>query len=44
MVFGKVIRGMDVVDAISAVKTVTRGSYRDVPAETVEIDSVRVLK
>jgi peptidyl-prolyl cis-trans isomerase B (cyclophilin B) len=44
VVFGKVIRGMDVVDAISAVKTVTRGSYRDVPAETVEIDSVRVLK
>ena len=44
VVFGKVIRGMDVVDAISAVKTVTRGSYRDVPAEAVEIDSVRVLK
>jgi peptidyl-prolyl cis-trans isomerase B (cyclophilin B) len=44
VVFGKVIRGMDVVDAISAVKTVTRGSYRDVPAETVEIHSVRVLK
>jgi peptidyl-prolyl cis-trans isomerase B (cyclophilin B) len=44
VVFGKVIRGMDVVDAISAVKTVTRGSYRDVPAETVEIASVRVLK
>jgi peptidyl-prolyl cis-trans isomerase B (cyclophilin B) len=44
VVFGKVIRGMDVVDAISAVKTVTRGSYRDVPAEAVKIDSVRVLK
>ena len=44
VVFGKVIRGMDVVDAISAVKTVTRGSYRDVPAEAIEIHSTRVLK
>ena len=44
VVFGKVITGMDVVDAISAVKTVTRGSYRDVPAETIEIISARVLK
>ena len=43
VVFGKVITGMDVVDAISAVKTVTRGSYRDVPAETIEIRSARVL-
>ena len=44
VVFGKVITGMDVVDAISAVKTVTRGNYRDVPAETIEIRSARVLK
>lgn len=44
VVFGKVISGMDVVDAISAVKTVTRGNYRDVPAETIEIISARVLK
>ena len=43
VVFGKVITGMDVVDAISAVKTVTRGSYRDVPSETIEIHSARVL-
>ena len=43
-VFGKVIAGMDVVDTISAVKTVTRGRFRDVPAETIEIRSVRVLK
>jgi cyclophilin family peptidyl-prolyl cis-trans isomerase len=43
-VFGKIVNGMDVVDAISAVKTVTRGSYRDVPAETIEIISARVLK
>ena len=44
VVFGKVITGMDVVDAISAVKTVTRGGFRDVPADTIEIRSVRVLK
>jgi peptidyl-prolyl cis-trans isomerase B (cyclophilin B) len=44
VVFGKVISGMDVIDAISAVKTVTRGNYRDVPAETIEIRSARVLK
>jgi cyclophilin family peptidyl-prolyl cis-trans isomerase len=44
VVFGKVTAGMDVIDAISSVKTVTSGSYRDVPAETIEIISARVLK
>jgi peptidyl-prolyl cis-trans isomerase B (cyclophilin B) len=44
VVFGKVIAGMDVVDAISSVKTVTRGMYRDVPAETIEIRRAVVLK
>ncbi len=44
VVFGKVISGLDVVDAISAAKTVTRGRFRDVPAETIEIISARVLK
>jgi len=44
VVFGKVIAGMDVIDAISAVKTVTRGRFRDVPAETIEIISASVLK
>jgi peptidyl-prolyl cis-trans isomerase B (cyclophilin B) len=44
VVFGKVTSGLDVVDAISAVKTVTRGGYRDIPAETIEIRSARVLK
>ena len=44
VVFGKVTAGMDVVDAISAVKTVTRGNSRDVPSETIEIRSARVLK
>ncbi len=44
VVFGKVIAGMDVVDAISSLKTVRRGRYDDVPAETVEIRSAGVLK
>ena len=35
--FGRVIEGMDVVDAISAVKTTKRGGFRDVPAEPVVI-------
>ena len=43
VVFGKVITGMDVVDAISASKTVTRGGYRDVPAKTIQINSAKVL-
>jgi len=44
VVFGKIITGMDVVDTISAVKTVTSGRFRDVPAETIEIRSARMLK
>jgi cyclophilin family peptidyl-prolyl cis-trans isomerase len=44
VVFGKVIAGVDVIDTISASKTVTRGRFRDVPAETIEIISARVLK
>ena len=42
--FGKVIEGMDIVDAISAVKTTTRGPFRDVPAEPVVIKSARRLE
>ena len=40
-VFGKVIKGMDVVDAIANVKTSTRGGSRDVPRETITIISIR---
>jgi len=36
-VFGQVVGGMEVVDSISKVKTVTRGRFRDVPAEPVVI-------
>mgnify|MGYP001122504155 CR=1 FL=1 len=41
--FGKVVDGMKTVDAISAVKTKSRGGLRDVPAEPVVIKSARRL-
>ncbi len=43
-VFGKVIEGMDIVDKIARVKTTAKGMYRDVPAETVTIKSVELVK
>ena len=43
-VFGKIVAGMDVVDAISSAKTVMRGMYRDVPDEIIEIRGTVVLK
>lgn len=42
-VFGKVVNGMDTVDAIAAVKTTRKGPYDDVPAEPVEILSAKVM-
>jgi len=39
-VFGRVVKGMDVVKAIKAVKTTTSGMHRDVPATPVIIKSV----
>lgn len=42
-VFGKVIEGMDVVDAIAAVKTTTRNGYDDVPVEPVIIKSATII-
>ena len=44
-VFGKVVEGMDVVDAIAAVKTTTRMDLRmqNVPAEPVVIKSAKVV-
>lgn len=41
-VFGEVTDGMDVVDAIAAVKTGNRGGHQDVPVETVVITEVLV--
>jgi peptidyl-prolyl cis-trans isomerase A (cyclophilin A) len=40
-VFGRVSDGMDVVDAIAAVETGTRAGRRDVPRETVTIETIR---
>jgi len=42
-VFGKVIEGMDVVDAIASVKTMIKQGMRDVPRETILIISVSRL-
>ena len=39
-VFGRVVDGMDVVDAIASEKTGVRNRMQDVPLETVTIDSV----
>ncbi len=36
-VFGKVVKGMDVVDAIGKVKTGTKNGFNDVPVEQVSI-------
>jgi peptidyl-prolyl cis-trans isomerase B (cyclophilin B) len=43
-VFGRVVEGIDVVDEISRVKTVSRGMHQDVPAEPVVIISAKRLK
>ena len=42
-VFGQVTAGMDVVDAIADVPTVMRDGRRDVPLETVTIESITRL-
>ncbi|MGZ4887432.1 MAG: peptidylprolyl isomerase [Candidatus Aminicenantales bacterium] len=42
-VFGKVVAGMDVVDAIAKVKTTTKRGNENVPVEPVTILSVEVL-
>jgi len=41
-VFGKVVKGMDVVDAISGVKTAKKGMMSDVPVEPVIIIKMTV--
>jgi len=42
--FGKVIEGLDIVDKIGKAQTVNRAGYQDVPAQTIEIKSVRVAE
>jgi peptidyl-prolyl cis-trans isomerase B (cyclophilin B) len=41
-VFGKVVDGMDVVDAISGVATTNRGPHQNVPAQPVVIETASV--
>ena len=41
-VFGRVTDGMDVVNAIKGTKTTSHGPHRDVPAETIVIESAVV--
>ncbi len=43
-VFGKVVAGMDVVDAIAKVKTGNRSGHQNVPLEPITILSVEILK
>jgi len=42
--FGKVTKGMDVVDKIKVVKTGRKNEMRDVPSETVTIQTVKRAK
>jgi peptidyl-prolyl cis-trans isomerase B (cyclophilin B) len=42
-VFGKVVEGLDVVDAIRAVKTGRSGFHQDVPVEDVIITKAEVV-
>ena len=43
-VFGKVMKGQDVVDKIKAVATTTRGMYQNVPVEPVTINKATVVQ
>lgn len=43
-VFGEVIEGMDIVDKIAAVQTGTVGNFRDVPQESIIINSAKVVE
>ena len=42
-VFGKVIEGLDVVDAIASVETTSQNGMADVPSEPVIIKTARLL-
>jgi len=43
-VFGRIESGMEVIDAIAAVKTGNRGMHQDVPQESISIESVRRIE
>ena len=42
-VFGQIVEGMDVVDALKLVKTGNRAGHADVPVETVSITKTTLL-
>ena len=39
----KVVKGMEVVDAIGKTRTARRGMYADVPVEDVVIEKVEII-
>jgi len=43
-VFGKVVEGLDVVQAIEGVKTSSAGMHQDVPVEDVIIESIEIVE
>lgn len=43
-VFGKVVEGLETVDAIKAVRTTSKGGMDDVPVEAVVIEKAEVLQ
>ena len=43
-VFGRVVKGMDVVNRIAKTPTTTRGMYQDMPVSAVVIEKAVVLK
>ncbi len=42
-VFGKVVEGMDIIDAIEKVETTNRRGHSDVPAEDILIERVEIV-
>ena len=43
-IFGKVVEGMDVADAIVGVRTTTKGPYGDVPVEPIVIKKASIVQ
>ena len=43
-VFGRIASGMEVIDAIAAVKTGSQGMHQDVPKEAVTIETVKRIE